>query len=77
MVILKGHEIAFIKDIAQRPQGQRTCGSVKLLKIDRLIPEYIHIQLASMDTNMLTLTEKGWELARKYPRKRPAWAAID
>jgi hypothetical protein len=69
MVILKGHEIAVIKDIAQRSLGQRTCGSVKLFKIDRLIPEYIHVQLASMDTNILTLTEKGRELARKYPRK--------
>jgi hypothetical protein len=69
MVILKGYEIAFIKDIVQRPRGQRTCGSVKLFKIDRLIPEYIHVQLASVDTNILTLTEKGRELARKYPRK--------
>jgi hypothetical protein len=69
MVILKGHEIAFIKDIVQRPRGQRTCGSVKLFKIDRLIPEYIHVQLASVDTDVLTLTEKGRELARKYPRK--------
>jgi hypothetical protein len=69
MVILKGHEIAFIKDIVLRPRGQRTCGSVKLFKIDRLIPEYIHVQLASVDTNILTLTDKGRELARKYPRK--------
>jgi hypothetical protein len=69
MVILKGHEIAFIKDAVQRPRGERTCGSVKLFKIDRLIPEYIRVQLASMDTNILTLTEKGRELARKYPRK--------
>ena len=69
MVILKGHEIAFIKDIAQRPRGQRTCGSAELFKIDRLIPEYIHVQLASMDASILTLTEKGRELARKYPRK--------
>jgi hypothetical protein len=69
MVILKGHEIAFIKDVVERPRGQRTCGSVKLFKIDRLIPEYIHVQLASVDTNILTLTEKGRELARKYPRK--------
>ena len=69
MVILKGHEIAFIRDIVQRTRGQRTCGSVKLFKIDRLIPEYIHVQLASVDTNILTLTDKGRELARKYPRK--------
>ena len=69
MVILKGHEIAFIKDIAQRPRGQRTCGSAKLFKIDRLIPEYIHVQLSSMDASILTLTDKGRELARKYPQK--------
>ena len=69
MVILKGHEIAFIMDVVERPRGQRTCGSVKLFKIDRLIPEYIHVQLASVDTNILTLTEKGRDLARKYPRK--------
>ena len=69
MVILKGHEIAFIKDVVERPRGQRTCGSVKLFKIDRLIPEYIRVQLASMDTNIITLTEKGRELARKHPRR--------
>jgi hypothetical protein len=39
-----------------------------LLKIERLIPEYVTHVSASMDKGVFTLTEKGWELVRKYPR---------
>jgi hypothetical protein len=64
------HDIAFILDLGRRPSGVRMCTSIKRLKIDRLIDEkYISIQAASMDTKVLTLTPKGWELARKYQRK--------
>jgi hypothetical protein len=47
-------------------------GNIDLLKIGRLIPEYVTTQSPGMDTVVFTLTEKGWELAhaieRKYPR---------
>jgi hypothetical protein len=45
--------------------------NIKLLKIDRLIPEYMKQQSASMDTSIFILTQKRSELARlihKYPR---------
>jgi hypothetical protein len=42
---------------------------MSLLKIDRLIPDYATHVSASMDKGVFTLTEKGWELARKYPRE--------
>ena len=37
---------------------------MSLLKIDRLIPDYVTHVSASMDKGVFTLTEKGWELAR-------------
>ena len=40
-----------------------------LFKIDRLFPDYVTQQSASMDTVHFTLTEKGWELAWNYPRE--------
>jgi len=42
---------------------------MNLLKIERLIPEYVPLLPASKDTGVFTLTEEGWELARKYPRQ--------
>ena len=42
---------------------------MSLLKIDRLIPDYVTHVSAGMDKGVFTLTEKGWELARKYPRE--------
>jgi hypothetical protein len=41
---------------------------MSLLKIDRLIPDYVTHVSASRDKGVFTLTAKGWELARKYPR---------
>jgi hypothetical protein len=61
-------EISFIRKL-EINSGQLTLqGNMGLLKIERLIPEYIAHVSASMDTGHFTLTEKGWELARKYPR---------
>jgi hypothetical protein len=60
-------EIWFVNWLEIKPRGEATLqGSIALLKIDRLIPDS-HVS-ASMNTGAFTLTEKGWELARKYPR---------
>jgi hypothetical protein len=63
-------EIWFVSFLANKPRGEATLdGSIVQLKIDRLIPEYVTHVSAGMDTGVFTLTEKGWELARKYPRE--------
>jgi hypothetical protein len=43
--------------------------SIGPLKIDRLIPDCVTLVSARMNTGVLTLTEMGWELARKYRRE--------
>ena len=62
-------EIWFVNWLVIKPGGEATLqGSIALLKIDRLIPDYVTHVSASMNTGAFTLTEKGWELARKYLR---------
>jgi hypothetical protein len=55
-------EIDFIRRIMARGGEIRLQGSIKLLKIDRLIPEYVTYVSARMDTGVFTLTSKGLEL---------------
>jgi hypothetical protein len=40
---------------------------MSLLKIDRLFPDYVTLVNTGRETGVFTLTEMGWELARKYP----------
>ena len=62
-------EIWFVNWLVIKPRGEATLqGSIALLKIDRLIADYVTHVSANMNTGAFTLTEKGWELARKYPR---------
>jgi len=69
MFVPTEYEIAFIRDLARRPRAARMCASIKQLNVKRLIDErYVGIQSASMGTKVLTLTPKGWELVRKFPR---------
>jgi hypothetical protein len=62
-------EISFLQKLVLRGGELTLQGPMSLLKIDRLIPDYVTLKSASMDTGVFTLTEKGWELARKYPRE--------
>jgi hypothetical protein len=61
-------EISFVHKLEANGGELALQGNMSLLKIDRLIPEYITRVSASTDTGVFTLTEKGWQLARKYPR---------
>ena len=64
-------EIDFIRRIMGHGGEIRLQGSIKLLKIDRLIPEYVTCVSASMDTGVFTLTPKGLELTRLIEHKYP------
>jgi hypothetical protein len=61
--------ISFVHKLGANGGELALQGNMSLLKIDRLIPEYITRVSASMDTGVFTLTGKGWQLARKYPRE--------
>jgi len=55
-------EIDFIRRIMARGGEISLQGSIKLLKIDRLIPEYVTHVSTSRDIGVFTLTQEGWEL---------------
>ena len=62
-------EINFIRMLVARGGEIRLQGNIKILKIDRLIPE--HVKSASTDFGVFKLTGKGWQLARLIQRKFP------
>jgi hypothetical protein len=62
-------EISFLQKLELRGGELTLQGNLGLLKIDRLIPEYVTHVSAGMNTGVFTLTEKDWELVRKYPRE--------
>ena len=64
-------EIDFIRRIMARGGEISLQGSIELLKIDRLIPEYVTHVSAAMNTEVFTFTRKGLELAQLIERKYP------
>jgi hypothetical protein len=61
-------EISFLQKLMLRKGKLILQGNMSLLEIDRLIPDYVTHISTSVDTGVFSLTAKGWELARKYPR---------
>ena len=55
-------EISFLQKLVLRNGDLALQGNMSLLKIDRLIPEYVMHVSAGMNTGVFSLTEKGWEL---------------
>ena len=60
-------EISFLQKLVLRGGELTLQGNMSLVKIDRLIPDYVTLVNAGRDTGSFTLTEMGWGLARKYP----------
>ena len=58
-------EIAFIRRLTTRRGEISLQGSIKLLKINRLIPEYVTHASANVNTRVFTLTHQGWKLGSK------------
>jgi hypothetical protein len=63
-------EIDFIRMLAARGGELSLGGSIRLLKINRLIPEYVTRVSASMHKVVFTLTEGGWQLAQTIDSTR-------
>ena len=62
-------EIDFIRRFEGRPGGFTMQGSIALLKINRLIPEYVTHVSSSMDSGHFMLTDKRRQLAELIKRK--------
>jgi hypothetical protein len=62
-------EISFLQKLTLRGGELTLQGNMSLLKIDRLIPDYVTLVNAGRETGVFALTEMGWELARKFPRE--------
>jgi O-acetyl-ADP-ribose deacetylase (regulator of RNase III) len=58
-------EIDFIRRLEERGGSVTLQGEIRLLKIGRLVPEYVTHTAGSSQMGHFTLTAKGWELARK------------
>jgi hypothetical protein len=57
-------EIDFIRRIEERGGAITLQGEIRLLKIGRLVPEYVTHASGGSQTGYFSLTTKGWELAR-------------
>jgi hypothetical protein len=57
-------EISFLRKLEKHSVPLVLQGNLSLLKIDRLVPEYIKHVSSSADTGAFTLTEKGRQLLR-------------
>ena len=64
-------EIDFIRRLTARAGEITLQGRIKLLKIDRLTPEYVAHVRRSKDIDVFNLTQKGWQLARLIESKYP------
>jgi hypothetical protein len=62
-------EIDFIRRLVARGGSITLQGEIRLLKIGRLVPEYVTHASASSQTGHFSLTEKGWALAQLIDRK--------
>jgi hypothetical protein len=62
-------EINFIRRLEERGGAIILQGEIRLLKIGRLVPEYVTHASASSQRGHFSLTAKGWELAQLINRK--------
>src|SRR5262249_3978578 len=61
--------ISFLQKLVATGGKLTLQGNMSLLKIERLIPEYVLLLPASKDTGVFTLTEEGGKVAHRFPRQ--------
>jgi hypothetical protein len=64
-------EIDFIRRLTERRGSLILQGEIRLLKIGRLIPEYVTHTSGGAQKGHFTLTARGWELAQLIDSKYP------
>jgi hypothetical protein len=58
-------ELSFLRALEERGGQIALQGNTALLKIDRLIPDYVtHVRASGVDAKLFTLTRKGRQLLR-------------
>jgi hypothetical protein len=56
-------ELSFLRKLEERGGQLALQGNMALLKIDRLIPDYVaHVRATGLDTRLFTITTKGRRL---------------
>ena len=64
-------EISFLRKLERLDASLVLQGNMALLKIDRLIPDYITCESTSADTAVFTITERGRQLLQTIDKHRP------
>jgi hypothetical protein len=57
-------EISFLRKLELRDGKLVLHGNLSLLKIDRLVPDYVTRVITGVDTGVFTITDRGRELLR-------------
>ena len=57
-------EISFLRKLELRDCKLVLHGNLSLLKIDRLVPDYVTRVITGVDTGVFTITDRGRELLR-------------
>jgi hypothetical protein len=59
-------ELSFLRKLEERGGQLALQGNMAVLKIDRLIPDYVtSVRATGLDTRLFTLTKKGRQLLRR------------
>ena len=64
-------EISFLRKLERLDASLVLQGNMALLKIDRLIPDYITCESTSVDTAVFTITERGRQLLQTIDKHGP------
>ena len=64
-------EISFLRKLERLDASLVLQGNMALLKIDRLIPDYITCESTSVYTAVFTITERGRQLLQTIDRHKP------
>ena len=64
-------EISFLRKLERLDASLVLQGNMALLKIDRLIPDYITCESTGVDAAVFTITERGRLLLQSVDKHRP------
>jgi hypothetical protein len=71
MIDLTESELSFLRKLEKHSTPLALQGNLRLLQIDRLVPEYVLCVNASGDTGVFSLTDKGRQLLLTVDQDRP------
>jgi hypothetical protein len=70
MIAPTENELSFLRKLAERGGQLALQDNMGLLKIDRLIPDYVtSVRASGLDARLFTLTKKGRQLLRSVDQR--------